>query len=265
MYSMDSNFTEIEFVSPTDGSRQSALLAVPEGSGNCPLVVGLHTWSFDRHNQLETYLPLCRQRGWGLLLPEFRGPNLVGNPNRATACGSKIVRQDIAESVRHVLAHYPIDPARVFLLGCSGGGMAALLTAAEEPELFAAVDVWCPVTDLISWHRFCKGRERYAEDLEYFLGGTPVAKETEYLERSPISHVEKLKNLALSIHHGRSDTLVPETDSQAFVQRMKAIGAKNFYYDFFDGGHEQFPEHSFAWFERKGRGVGFASGTQITG
>ena len=141
---MDSNFREIEFISPADGSRQPALLAVPEFPGLRPLVVGLHTWSFDRHNQIQNYLPLCREKGWALLLPEFRGPNLIGNPNRGTACGSRTVRQDIAASVRHVLANYPIDPSRVFLLGCSGGGMAALLTAADEPELFSAVDVWWP-------------------------------------------------------------------------------------------------------------------------
>lgn len=262
---MGSNFTEIDFPSPADGSRQPALLAVPEGPGKCPLVVGLHTWSFDRYNQIENYLPLCRQRGWGLLLPEFRGPNLAGNPNRSTACGSKAIRQDIAASVRHVLSNFRIDPTRVFLLGCSGGGLAALLTASEEPDLFAAVDVWCPVTNLVSWHRFHKGRDHYAEDLEYFLGGTPITAAAEYAERSPVSHIEKLKDLPLSLHHGRSDDLVPESDSEAFVQRMKTIGAKNFYYDFFDGGHEQFPEQSFAWFERRGRLAGDVSGTEITG
>lgn len=262
---MGSDFREIEFTSPADGSRQPALLAVPDLPGLRPLVVGLHTWSFDRRNQVQNYLPLCRERGWALLLPEFRGPNLVGNPNRDTACGSRTARQDIAASVRHVLANHPIDPSRVFLLGCSGGGMAALLTAADEPELFSAVDVWCPVTDLVSWYRFRKNRDHYAEDLEYCLGGTPVTAAAGYAERSPVSHVDKLKRIVLSLHHGRSDTLVPESDSEEFVRRMKSVGAERFFYDFFDGGHEQFPEHSFAWFERRNRSAASAAGTEITG
>ena len=40
---------------------------------------------------------------------------------------------------RWLLGAYDIDPARVVLSGCSGGGETASLVAAEAPELYAAV------------------------------------------------------------------------------------------------------------------------------
>lgn len=62
-------------------------------------MVGLHTWSYNRFNQLSAMLPLCRERGWALLLPEFRGPNLKNNPRVRQACASEVARRDILDAV----------------------------------------------------------------------------------------------------------------------------------------------------------------------
>ena len=83
---------QINVKSTLDGSSQPSLVYVPRTGQRVPLVVGLHTWSFDRFNQVDNYLNLCRKRRWALLLPEFRGPNLRTNPNRQSACGSALAR-----------------------------------------------------------------------------------------------------------------------------------------------------------------------------
>ena len=76
------DFTEIAVRSTVDGSKEPSLLYIPETAHEktVPLVVGLHTWSYDRFNKMDAYLPFCKSRGWALLLPEFRGPNLRTNP-----------------------------------------------------------------------------------------------------------------------------------------------------------------------------------------
>ena len=145
----------------------------------------------------------------------------------------------------------PIDRADIFLLGCSGGGHAALLTAEKDPETFCAVDAWCPVSGLTAWHRhLTETGQHYVHDMEACLGGTPESVPDEYALRSPSEHSASLRDLPVSIHHGRHDDVVPYTHSLEFVRKLESIGAKEIYFEVFDGEHEQFPEHSFEWFAR---------------
>ncbi|MBQ9337486.1 MAG: prolyl oligopeptidase family serine peptidase [Lentisphaeria bacterium] len=242
---------EILIESSLDGTAQPSLYFHPQTDESVPLVVGLHTWSYDRFNQRENYLPLCREAGYALLLPEFRGPNLIENPLKAQACGSDLARQDVIDAVRHVCVHSAIDPERIFLLGCSGGGHMALLAAETAPELFRAVEVWCPVSDLIEWHRSAtEKRQSYARHIEACLGGTPSERTEEYIRRSPARHPERLKDLPVSIHHGRHDRVVPFRHSVVLAEQLEKAGNERVYLDIFDGGHEQNPAHSFEWFAK---------------
>ena len=63
---------EILIKSTLDGTMQPSLL-YKSASKNRPLLVGLHTWSFDRSNQIKNMLPFAQKWGFHLLLPEFRG------------------------------------------------------------------------------------------------------------------------------------------------------------------------------------------------
>ena len=241
----------IQVTSTLDGTLQPSLFFRPRTEALVPLVVGLHTWSYDRFNQAENYLPLCEKYGWALLLPEFRGPNLATNPHKQDACGSLKARRDILDAVEYVCRTSAIDGENIFLLGCSGGGHAALLSAEDAPEVFRAVDVWCPVSDLTAWHtHLTETRQHYVHDLEACLGGGPADTPDEYALRSPLAHLEKLKNLPVSVHQGRHDDVVPYRHSVEFVRRLEAAGAEEVYFELFDGEHEQFPAHSFEWFAR---------------
>lgn len=252
---------EILVRSMLDGTSQPSLFFHPGCGEAAPLVVGLHTWSYDRFNQEKNYLPLCEEYGFSLLLPDFRGPNLVSNPNRAEACGSDLARQDVIDAVKFVSENYPIDRENVFLLGCSGGGHMALLAAEAAVELFRAVEVWCAVSDLVKWHEFQPECERdYSPHIEACLGGTPAERFGEYVKRSPARHVGPLKDIPVSIHHGRHDPVVPFRHSVELAKNIVATGNGRVYLDIFDGGHEQLPHHSFEWFAklagRKKRAVG---------
>ena len=62
--------------------------------------------------------------------------------------------------------------------------------------------------------------------------------------------LEKLKNIPVSVHQGRHDDVVPYQHSVEFVRKLEAAGAEEVYFELFDGGHEQYPAHSFEWFAR---------------
>ena len=245
---MKENIREITVHSSLDGSQQPNLLFVPETEKSVPLVVGLHTWSHDRFNKVNDYLPFCKEYGWALLLPEFRGPNLRSNPHGREACGSELARQDILDALDHVLKTERIASDRIFLLGASGGGHAALLTAARSPERWRGIAVWCPVSDLMEWHTFFGRGNSYAAELEYCLGGVPDELPERYRERSPLTYAETLSRLPLSIHQGRHDDIVPWKMTHRLYEEIEHFSPEHCYYDLFDGGHDEDVSRSFSWF-----------------
>jgi dipeptidyl aminopeptidase/acylaminoacyl peptidase len=240
---------ELVCTSTRDGSLEPVLFYHPGGEKPVPLVVGLHTWSYDRHNQVEEMLPLCRERGWGLLLPEFRGANLASNPRVREAGGSPIAIQDIIDGVDMVSERFPIDRNAVFLLGGSGGGHMSLLAAASTPTRWRGVSVWVPITDLAAWHH---QQPEYAPNIAACCGGNPSASEEvdrEYCERSPLFQASVLSEVVLSLHHGRFDPLVPYSHSWNLAQELERRGSKRFFFEIFDGAHDIHYDTAFCWFD----------------
>ncbi len=241
---------ELKFRSSGDGSLEKALLHVPRTTDAVPLVVGLHTWSYDRFNQLSSMLPYCRERGWALLLPEFRGPNLDSNPRARQACASALARQDILDAVGLVVRNHAIDSANLFLLGGSGGGHMVLMMAATAPRFWKGVSSWVPITDLAAWYG---ENPEYAGHVAACLGGEPGSSpdvDREYRERSPIFHVEELAKANLYLHHGRLDPLVDYRQSWRLAQKLEEAGAERFYFEIFNGGHDIQYDRAFTWFDQ---------------
>ena len=236
---------EIWIKSTLDHSDQPSLFHFA-GEGT-PLLVGLHTWSYGRHNQVKNMLPYAEKHGWSLLLPEFRGANKGKNPHCLEACGSPPAIRDILDAIDYVCEHYGVDAKRIFLLGLSGGGHMALLTAANAPERFLAVGAFVPITDMLAWHAYS---DAYRRHIEACLGGSPeeVGEEI-YRERSPISYIDALSRANLKIFHGRFDRVVPFGQSVKLYHLMceKYPDSRTFL-DIFDGGHEIDMDSAFYWF-----------------
>lgn len=246
---MKNSLQKIEVVSTIDKSPEKNLLFSPENSAHVPLVVGLHTWSADRFNQQENLLPFCQERGWALLLPEFRGPNLNTNLRAAQACASPLACQDVVDAVNRLKNDGLIDHRNIFLFGGSGGGHMALMMAACAPDLWRAVSSWCPITDLVVWHAENKA---YAPHIEACCNGAPdsSAGAREYRERSPVNHLAGLMRANLSIHHGRFDNSVPYTHTLNLAMKLEAMRHPELFFEIFDGGHDLKPEIAFNWFDK---------------
>ena len=222
---------EILVRSSIDGTDQPSLFYEAEGEGR-PLLVGLHTWSYDRHNQRERLLPLAERLGYHLLLPEFRGPNLDTNPHATEACGSVLAKTDILDAIDHVLKSTSADPSAVLLVGGSGGGHMALLMAGLAPERFAAIASVVPISDVGLW------KDQNASYTRHILACTGGDCE-EMRRRSPISYIDGIARANLKIFHGKRDPSVPVTQSiDLYNKLMEKYPRANIYLDIFDGGHE---------------------------
>jgi dipeptidyl aminopeptidase/acylaminoacyl peptidase len=245
----DTEVVDLTFNSSLDGAREKALCYRPPGATGGTLVVGLHTWSYDRFNQLEQMLPFCRERGWSLLLPEFRGPNLQENPRARAACASDLAQQDVLDAIASLESEQGFAADKVFLLGGSGGGHMALMLAARTPAFWSGVSSWVPITDLAAWHA---ENPDYSAHLEACCGGAPgsgAEADRQYLARSPLSYLPQLAQATLSVHHGRFDPVVSYRHTLKLVAELERHHPGNFFFEVFSGGHDIRYQVAFHWFD----------------
>ncbi|MBX3441743.1 MAG: alpha/beta fold hydrolase [Planctomyces sp.] len=190
--------------SSIDGELQTCRLHVPDGDGPRPLLVFLHSWSADVAQDNSRWVDLALERGWIVLLPDFRGVN-----NRPEACGSRLARQDILDAIAWTIERHAVDRGRIYLAGTSGGGHMALLMAGHHPDRFSAVSAWASISDLQAWWEFTRrdvAWRRYADNLEAVLGGPPGPANFEELrDRSPVAHLSRAVDLPLDINAGEAD------------------------------------------------------------
>ena len=234
------DYIEILVKSTVDGSMQPSLFFENNG-GKKPLLVGLHTWSYDRFNQVANFSPLAEEYGFHLLLPNFRGPNLASNPNCTEACGSLKAKQDIKDAIDYCIENYDIDTENIFLLGGSGGGHMSLLMAGFCPEVFKAVAAFVPITDIEKWN---KENQKYSPHILACCGEN--AEEMAF--RSPISYIDNIAKANVKIFHGKYDPVVPYTHSLNIYNKIfEKYPDCKVYLDIFDGGHELDKKAAMYW------------------
>ena len=215
-----------------DDSLQPSLFYKSESKEKRPLLVGLHTWSYDRFNQINNMLPFAEKYDFNLLLPEFRGSNLTSNPNCTYACGSSYAKQDVKDAIDYTLANENIDADNIFLLGLSGGGHMALLMAGFIPEYFKAIGAYVPITDLEKW-------AEQNEDYRPHVYACCSEDSSEMAKRSPISYIDTIAKANLKIFHGKADPIVPVSHSiRLFNAIVEKYPKARVFLDIFDGGHE---------------------------
>ncbi len=177
---------------------QKALFIKAAGDEPRPLLVGLHTWSYDRTNGSDKYVELCIENNWHFIFPDFRGDN-----TKPEACGSEMVVSDLEDAVAYMKNTVNVDNARVYLAGGSGGGHCSLLMAGRRPDLWTAVSSWCPISDIAAWHSECEdGGRGYAKHIEAVCGGNPSISEAaawEAVKRSPLTWLPNVKESGLKL------------------------------------------------------------------
>ena len=206
----DEGFTNVTVRSSKDGTEQPCRFYAPkDAEGKVPLLVALHTWSYDwkAKSPAEWALGECKRRGWALVYPNFRGPNWT-----PAACGSDLAVQDILDAVAYAKANAPVDEDRVYVIGASGGGMMTLLLAGRAPKLWAGLYSACPISDCARWHGDSQRlKNAYWKHLEAACGGAPAEKAGEYANRSPLTWLAAAKGtpvqIATGIHDGHSGSV----------------------------------------------------------
>ncbi len=228
---------------------QPSLFYKAETDEKRPLLVGLHTWSHDRFNQINNMLPYAEKHNFNLLLPEFRGDNLKTNPQCTQACGSEFAKQDVKDAIDYIIENENIDKDNIFLLGLSGGGHMSLLMAGFCPEYFKAIGAYVPITDLEKW---TKQNANYRDHVLACCGDDV----NEMKKRSPLNYVDNIAKSNLKIFHGKFDSVVPVSQSlELYDCIMSKYPDSRVFLDVFDGGHEIDMEIAMYWIMSQYQGV----------
>ncbi len=233
--------TEILIKSTIDCSMQPSLFYKAESNEKRPLLVGLHTWSYNRFNQIENMLPYAEKYDFNLLLPEFRGTNLMSNPICTQACGSEYAKQDIKDAMDYVIANENVDSENVFLLGLSGGAHMALLMAGFCPEYFKAIGAYAPICDLVKY----KDQNLRAREHVLACCSNDIY---EMIKRSPSNYIDNIAKANLKIFHGKFDSSVPLSQTLELYDDINSkYPNSRVFLDVFDGDHEIDMEMAMYW------------------
>jgi dipeptidyl aminopeptidase/acylaminoacyl peptidase len=186
-----------------DGLEIEGWLHLPAGDGPHPLVVNVHGGPVGCHRSLwpapGSVLPRLVAEGYAVLQPNPRGSSgrgldfaraVVGDMGGADAA-------DITSGVEALIASGEVDPDRIGVIGGSYGGfMSAWLVT--QSDLFAAAVPMHPVTDWLHQH----GASNIPYWDELFLDGKPYAEDGQYRQRSPLTHVGRVRTPTLFIAGG---------------------------------------------------------------
>jgi len=165
-----------------DNSLQMAMFAASTAALPMPLVVDLHPWGLDYRALTSSVVMASMMRNWNYIHPEMGGPGISTD-----ACCSRRVLDDIDRAIDFGVSKGKADAGRVYVVGASGGGYAALCAALGSRRVVAAYSVWVPVTDLEAWYVETRVRDyRFAEEILHCTGSGKTLDPMKARERSPM-------------------------------------------------------------------------------
>lgn len=218
---------ERKFSSPWDGTEQS-YLEKNFGGGDLTIIC-LHGAASHQDqgmtagiygNAFGHWAGELSRRGALYICPEYRGGSWMGPAAEA----------DVREILRRIRGSG--FGGKIFLVGGSMGGTAALIFASRFPEEIDGVFAMCPATDVIAMF------PRFSEQFLSSYGGSPDEIPQIYTERCSRNFTEALARLPIFFVHGTDDALIPVEHSRILATRLRERNARFRYVELPGGDHD---------------------------
>lgn len=172
----------------------------------------------------ESYLPFVKeavQKGYVVIAPDYRGSTGYGADHyNAIDYGGWEV-DDVRSAVDYLKSLPIVDPDRIGVMGWSHGGMIASLLLFDEKTPFKSGAAIVPVSNLV--FRLGYKGPRYARSFatQARLRGLPHEKNDEYIKRSPVYNVEKLR-VPILVHVATNDEDVNYVEDVQLVWALRS-------------------------------------------
>jgi dipeptidyl aminopeptidase/acylaminoacyl peptidase len=173
--------------------------------------------------------------GFAVALVNYRGSTGYGRDWRDALEGNPgfTELEDLATVRAHLLSAGLADRRRLVLGGASWGGYLTLLGLGTQPDSWSLGLAVVPVADYLA------AFEDEMEPLKAFdralFGGTPSEMPGHYIDRSPITYVERVRVPVLVVA-GRNDPRCPIRQIENYVSRLRELGKPHQLYEF-EAGH----------------------------
>jgi dipeptidyl aminopeptidase/acylaminoacyl peptidase len=149
------------------------------------------------------------------------------NPRGSTGYGSEFGNaiknaypgkdfNDLMTGVDTVIARGYVDPQRMFVYGCSGGGVLTSWIVGHT-DRFAAASANCPVIDWLSFVGTTDGSSWYRN-----FEKLPWEDPSEHLRRSPLMYVGNVKTPTM-LMTGVMDLRTPISQTEEFYEALKVL------------------------------------------
>jgi dipeptidyl aminopeptidase/acylaminoacyl peptidase len=162
------------------------------------------------------------QSGFAVMAPNFRGSTGYGaefrNKDLSDPGGGDL--DDVVSGAKWLAKQSEVDGSKIAIMGGSYGGFMTLIALTRKPEVFAAGVALVPVVDWLEMYGLSDAIFRAFMD-ELFEG-SPEKKRELYRDKSPITHISKIKAPVLIIA-GRNDSRCPIQPIEKFVKKLKEM------------------------------------------
>jgi dipeptidyl aminopeptidase/acylaminoacyl peptidase len=226
-----------------DGQKAYAFLYLPKNSRfsapdneKPPLLVIAHGGpTSSTCGSFSFLIQFWTSSGFAVIDINYRGSTGYGRRYRDALLNQwgLIDAEDVADGVRYLIRENIIDPEKVAVRGGSAGGYMVQRVMTRYPQIFKVGASYYGIGDLITLveqtHKF---ESRYIDNL---IGAKLPEGKSEYKNRSPINHLDKLK-APMIIFQGSEDKIVIPKCSQEVAEKLKEKGIK---YDYIEYKGEQ--------------------------
>ncbi|KAF8521419.1 alpha/beta-hydrolase [Hysterangium stoloniferum] len=194
--------------SPVDGELPPCIVYLHGGPTGCS------------DTSLNWDVQFWTTRGWAWLDVNYGGSSGYGRKYRERLKGNWgiVDVDDTIEAIRQFGKQGLIDPKRVAARGRSSSGLTVLGALIKDDRLIGAATSSFGVSDLVNLAEFTHKFE--SQYLFGLIGGSIDDIRPVLIDRSPITHVEKIKT-PLLILQGNEDAIVPPEQSESIANAIK--------------------------------------------
>jgi dipeptidyl aminopeptidase/acylaminoacyl peptidase len=223
------DYAKVRYTSTADDLEIPAHLFSPlrkRGSRGHAAMVWVHggvhgSWS-------PGMFPFVREaidRGYVIIAPDYRGSTGYGEEfHKKIDYGGKEV-DDVVASYNYLKTLPYVDPDRVGIMGWSHGGFIAAHAVFRDRHPFKASAAIVPVTNLFFRLSFKGPGYQHEFAAQPGIQGLPFENRDEYIKRSPVFHVAKLK-VPILCHVATNDTDVNFEENQQMIYTLQALKPK---------------------------------------
>jgi len=160
-------------------------------------------------------------RGYVVICPDYRGSTGYGEAHYKKIDYGGYEVDDAMSAVSYLKTLPHVDQDRLGVMGWSHGGYITLFSVFRDETPFKAAAAIVPVTNLV--FRLSYKGPSYQDDFatQERIQGLPFEKRDEYIKRSPLYHVDKLKT-PLLVHVATNDEDVNFVEDQQIVDALRS-------------------------------------------